>query len=120
MISMTFPQYLRHECTVDGRIVRMRGLWAEALASLLVSHPARFVSRAEMIEAIWPNPDFEPDYASVMVDMCIHGLRRLGVAIEHDWGFGWRVPEHARIGKESVNLFAAEHSGNTQEERLAA
>lgn len=96
MISMTLPQYRRHECTVDGRRIRLWSTWTEGLAVLLVSDPSGFVSRSTLIEAMWPDPDMEPDYAHTMVDRFVHELRRRGVTIENASGFGWRIPRWAR------------------------
>lgn len=91
MISMTMPQYRRRECSINGTSVHLRPMYIEVLSTLLAAGP-RFVSRTELIEAIWPNPELEPDYAWTLVDHCILSLRRAGVSIETHWGIGWRVP----------------------------
>lgn len=96
MISMTLPQYRRRECAVDGRCVRLKPAEAETLALLLVNGPDRFLSGDELIEALWPNPDFEPNWALAIVWRRIHELRAYGVPIENCYKRGWRIPRHAR------------------------
>lgn len=122
MISMTLPQYRRNECDIDGRRIRMKPCEADVLAILMVSNPAGFVTKETLIEAVWPDPDFEPDYALQSIWVRINWLRAKGVPIETAYTFGWRVPAYARAGnsKESVNFSHLEHSENMQEERLAA
>lgn len=96
MISMTLPQYRRAQCTINGCTVQLRPMWAETLATLLVSPPDRFVCKDTLIGELWPNPDLEPEYAANIVDKHIYFLRGLGVEIENASTFGWRIPEHAR------------------------
>lgn len=90
MVSMTLPQLRRHECTIDGRVVKLRHTLAELLALLLVSGP-KFLSRDDLIEALWPNPDFEPEWAETIIHLRIHELRAHGVEIESAYKFGYRV-----------------------------
>jgi DNA-binding response OmpR family regulator len=97
MIQMTAPQYRRRECTIDGRTLKLKGTcYIELVALLLVSHPDRFVPLDELIEATWPDPDFEPDFAVSVLSVRLHRLRQKGIPIENDWGFGWRIPRWAR------------------------
>jgi DNA-binding winged helix-turn-helix (wHTH) protein len=96
MISMTIPQFRCHECTINGRAVKLRPQAAEVLSILLVSDPDEFVTQPELIEAMWPNPDFQPDYADTLLGKMFTILRQSGVAIENDWGRGWRIPRWAR------------------------
>jgi DNA-binding response OmpR family regulator len=105
MIVMTTPQYRRHECTVDGLTVRLSAAKTEFLATLLLCHPERFLSISELIEASWPDPDFEPDYAGNIIAHWIEHLRLIGIPVENYWGFGWRIPAHARseFGEVLVN-----------------
>jgi DNA-binding winged helix-turn-helix (wHTH) protein len=58
MITMRWPQYLRRECTVH--LSRQQ---TEALSTLLMRYPDA-VSHGDLIEAIWPDPDLEPDAES--------------------------------------------------------
>jgi hypothetical protein len=106
MIGMTLPQYRRHECTINGRTVRLFGecttkaciangcLNRELLALLLVSPPDRYLCRDDLIEALWP--DNEPDWATAIVHRLIHALRGLSVPIETSYTFGYRIPRWAR------------------------
>src|SRR5688572_11456122 len=94
MISMTLPQYRRGECTIDGHVVRMRRTCTELLAVLLVAD--RFLSHSELTEAVWPDPDFEPEFARNTIEQSILRLRRNGVVIECQYSFGWRIPRDAR------------------------
>ncbi len=65
---MTWPQYRRRECRV---VAALSPLEAELIATLLLRYPAP-VSTAELIEAIYPDPDVEPDSAVTQ----IHALVR--------------------------------------------
>jgi DNA-binding winged helix-turn-helix (wHTH) protein len=96
MISMTIPQYCRHECTINGFAVKLRPQAAEVLSILLVSDPNEFVAQSELIEFVWPDPDSQPDYADTLLGKMFTILRQSGVAIENDWGRGWRIPRWAR------------------------
>lgn len=108
MISMTLPQYRRRECTVDGRTVRIKGAHCvELVALLLASHPDHRWTMGELIGALWPNPDFEPDWAESIIAVRIHRLRAKGIPIESDWGFGWRIPRHAREAMAEPERMAA-------------
>jgi DNA-binding response OmpR family regulator len=95
VISMTFRQYRRNRCIIDGRSVSLTPMFAETLATLLAAGP-RFVSRSELIESIWGNPEHEPATVDHQIDRCVLGLRRCGVIIETHWKQGWRVPLWAR------------------------
>lgn len=49
---MTWPQYLRHECTVDGFRVKLSPTQTEILSVLLMRYPQP-VARDDMLEAVW-------------------------------------------------------------------
>lgn len=113
MVAMTWPQYRRRQCSLDGRVIRLRGQEAEILLMLLLSNPDGFLPRDQLIEAMWPDPDFEPESAPISYfHVYMTRLRRLGVVIENryrnhgpqDYG-GWRIPREAR-GSELVRLAA--------------
>lgn len=104
---MTVPQWMRGECLVDGRAVRLLPAWSELLAVLLVASPDRELSSAELIEAIWPEPDEEPAYAAGNLAKYIHFLRARGVPIENRHGYGWRIPAWARGCKNEAERLAA-------------
>jgi DNA-binding response OmpR family regulator len=104
MISMTWPQSLRHEATIDGRRVHFPPGQCALLEVLLLNPPWRFVEGDEMIEAIWPDPDLQPLGARGVVSVYACHLRRAGVPIEDRNPFGcgrgrfaaYRVPASAR------------------------
>jgi DNA-binding response OmpR family regulator len=96
MISMTVPQYRRRECTLDGRAVSLSWLETELLALLLVTDPERALGKSDIIEALYPNPDLEPEWADNLVYRYVNKLRRHGVPIETEWGFGWRISRRIR------------------------
>jgi DNA-binding response OmpR family regulator len=96
IVSMTVPQLRRAECTVDGQVQRITPRAADLLAILLVSPPTRWVETANLIAAIWTNPDLQADYASNCISVYVKLLRDAGVPIENRPGFGYRVPPEAR------------------------
>lgn len=60
-ISMTWPQYLRGECTFDGMTVALKRRHAELLLLLLLRR-GQIVSLAELVHWMWPHPDEEPGH----------------------------------------------------------
>jgi DNA-binding winged helix-turn-helix (wHTH) protein len=95
-VSMTWAQFTRHECSLDGLAVRLEKREADLLAVLLVSPPDRFLSRGALIDALWPDPDDEPRNPTRCIYTWLCRLGRHGVAIERDFGNGWRIPVDAR------------------------
>jgi DNA-binding response OmpR family regulator len=93
-VSMTWPQYRRHECTIDGVTVRLRPQQAELLSVLLVGSPVGFLHADALIEGVWPDPDREPDTAENCIAVYIGQLRRLGVTIEARFHCGRSVRQH--------------------------
>lgn len=79
MISMTWPQYKRHECRISGEyIIPLSPMETELLSTLLVLYP-RPATIGELIEAAYPNPDIEPDWAEDIVGGGMRSLaRKLG------------------------------------------
>lgn len=70
---MTWPQYRRGVCFYYGSRVRLSNNEAELLSTLLLRRD-RFVSVNDLIEALYLDPDHEPDYAR---DCVAHALCRL-------------------------------------------
>lgn len=95
-VSMTVPQLRRHECRIGGLTVRLQPALADFLALLLVSHPNRCLSRRELIEAMWPDAEREPETALEIVRVYVSTLRRLGITVECCTSFGYRIPAEAR------------------------
>jgi DNA-binding winged helix-turn-helix (wHTH) protein len=95
-VRMTAPQMLRDECTVGGELVRFAPSSFKVLLTLLVNRPNRYVTNAQLIERIWPNPDLEPSYARSVVRQYVLDLRRAGVRVVRWPGRGYRIPAEAR------------------------
>jgi DNA-binding response OmpR family regulator len=68
-ISMTWPQYRRHEVTFYGVRITLKRMEAELL-SVLLANRGTAIRVQELIEMVYPNPDVEPEYAV----NCIHHL----------------------------------------------
>lgn len=98
MISMTLPQCRRHEATIDGEVVHLTPNETELVALMLVSDPNQIVDKDTFIEAIWPNPDTQPDTAPKIIDVLVMWCRKKGVPITTVWGYGFFIPERNRGG----------------------
>jgi DNA-binding response OmpR family regulator len=89
-ISMTWPQYRRGCCLLDGEQVYLTPTQTEIIAVLLVRRGC-VIEREDLWEWVWPNPDAAPDMKNIDVQVC--KLRqRLGGVIENEWGRGYRIP----------------------------
>lgn len=105
-VSMSWPQYLRSECTVTGFTVKLGEYEVEALMLLMLRCPNP-VSKEEMIAWLWPNPGLEPEFTEGMV---YHTLRRLRAKvgefhIPSRINFGYRLmqqPEPVRGKRETA------------------
>lgn len=84
-IGMTWPQYLRHSCSIDGREVRMTPREAE-LCLLFMLRRGRPMTKPEIIEWLWPDPDDEPDWANNVINVFVRRLRKAGVPIDREAG----------------------------------
>lgn len=109
-VSMTLPQYRRHECTIDGVPKHLTTAQAELLAALLVRGPDRPLPVSEIFGLLWPDPDREPDTAHKVIQVYVSCLREIGALIIGRNGFGYTIPRDGR----ALNLFTV----HTQ--RLAA
>lgn len=92
MITMTWPQYLRHECMVDGLTVRLAPADAELLLVLMLRYPG-WVPVSELIEALWPEPDDEAEWARNAVKARVSRLRGAigGCRVTSRWGWGYAL-----------------------------
>lgn len=72
---MTWPQYKRRECTFEGLVVRLTPTECELLSTLLVRR-GRVVSYGDIIEALWPDPECEPDWSRNEISQYRRMLRR--------------------------------------------
>lgn len=89
MISMTWPQYLRGECRVSGFTVRLSPQEAELLSEMLVRYP-REVKEEELVAALWPDPETEPEWALANLRALVHRVRhKIG-----GFRIGNRGPKH--------------------------
>lgn len=83
MISMTWPQYLRSECSVRhplGKIkLKLSPRSADVLLCFLLRKGKGSTSINDLVEFLWPDDD-EPQTSVVSVKVAIHNLRR-------DFGF---------------------------------
>lgn len=75
-ISMTWPQYLRGECTLNGRHrIHLTKQEAEILSVLLIRRNLQ-TSVELLIDVLWPDPDNSPECADDMVRTLIVRLRK--------------------------------------------
>lgn len=89
---MTWPQYQRGECTVDGRPIFMPRLRTEILSTLLMRRGC-VVSCYELSDLCWPDPDDMPDRPEDNVKVHVCKLRtQMPDVIETVWGRGYRIP----------------------------
>lgn len=93
-IRMTWPEYRRGECLWHGRHVRLGQAQLEVLSTLLMRRGCP-VAVGELIEAIYPDPDLEPESAEEVVRNAIRILRvKFGGLIRSSHGrsgFGWTI-----------------------------
>lgn len=94
MITMTWPQYQRRQCSVTAVLSPQE---SELLSTLLVRYP-QSVPVEQLIEAVWPDPEREADYARVRVRAIIGNLgRKIGMGrIDHD-GFGYCLIQNGPV-----------------------
>ena len=91
MITMTLPQSRRREVVVHGQVIKLSGQ-VHALVELLVLRSRCIVPVETIIEYIWPNPDFEPDWAATIVSVLLCRARQCGVPLETHYGRGYSLP----------------------------
>lgn len=78
MISMTWPQYLRHRCRIGDFIVHLSPMETDLLSTLLIRYPNP-VTIKELIDVVYPDPDAEPEYPEgQIVQRMIHLARKVG------------------------------------------
>lgn len=94
---MTWPQYLRRECTVCGFHVGLSDLQAEILLVLLLRYPGP-VPLADLVEACWhdaqwADADAEPSSAENTALTTLNHLRGKigGFHIKGRRNFGYRL-----------------------------
>lgn len=73
MITMTWPQYLRRQCSIGDFTINLSPLETELLSTLLIRYPCP-MTVAELVEVVYEDPDFEPKWAE---DIITGGMRSL-------------------------------------------
>lgn len=73
-ISMTWPMYRHRECRYRGRLVQLTRSETEVLSVLLL-HRGRPLFAGQLLEAIYPDPDDEPDTAKKCLHVFLSDLR---------------------------------------------
>lgn len=106
-VSMTYPQMRRRECAVGDRIVKLMPVTSNLLTLLLMTGPDRFVSSDEIIDELWPNPNTQPEFIWNNVYRHVSILRRAGIAVEHFYRWGYRIPRAARGSQPAALKLAA-------------
>jgi DNA-binding response OmpR family regulator len=84
------PMARRRQAEIAGRIVRMMPGTHRLLEALLIRGP-KWTLHDELIEILWPDPNFEPDCARKVIDQGIVRLRKAGVEITTFHGVGYRL-----------------------------
>lgn len=102
LVSMTVPQMMRRECTIDGRARKLTRCDADLLTALLIQHPSRSIPLHDLICMLWPDPALEPRCAEEVVSVYLTRLRRMGIEWVCTIGFGYRIPRRARAGAAVV------------------
>ena len=89
---MTWPQYLRKECTACGFQVKLSPSETEILLLLLL-RGKRPTTMEDMIRWVYPNPDFEPEDASNSIAHALDGIRKKigGFHLAYRAAFGYTI-----------------------------
>jgi hypothetical protein len=97
-VSITWPQYLRFEATINGKLHRFQptSKALDVLLCLVLRYP-NFSDEEDIITYLYPNPDEEPEEISVYT--LIDYVKRHGVKLEclyrgkidSDSHKGWRI-----------------------------
>jgi DNA-binding response OmpR family regulator len=95
IISMTMPQSRRCCATVGGMEVRVMPHMAAVLERLLLARPG-MATHEELISAVWPHPDDEPEAALRQIQMYVTWLRAKGIPVLGTWGRGYSLPDVRR------------------------
>lgn len=75
---MTWPQYLRNECSVENFVIHLSPQETELLSTLLMRYPNP-VPAIDLLEVVYPNPDDEPEHPeNVIAQRMIFLGRKLG------------------------------------------
>lgn len=77
------------------RAVRLDGCYEPRLLERLSKSFCGHVCHGQLIEALWPDPDLEPDWVDSNLRQYIYRVRpkiiRLGLEIKATWSFGYEL-----------------------------
>lgn len=97
-VSMTWPEYQHNLCWFEGRLIRLQPRCADLLLILLMNR-GRTMSKGQLVEGMWPDPDEEPEWAENAINVRFRLLRQLmpglilTVGTMHSKGaLGWLIP----------------------------
>ena len=96
IVRMTWPMSCRGCCTVDGREIRFAAQEQSVFEALLLWPPDRWRNDWELIEAIYPDAEREPETARAMVRVYVASIRNKGVPVECLHGWGYQIPKENR------------------------
>jgi hypothetical protein len=78
MITMTWPQYRRGQCSVGDWTVDLSAMEAELLSILLIRYPNP-VTVGDLVGIVYQDPDAEPEYPEdQIVQRMNHLARKIG------------------------------------------
>lgn len=93
---MSWPHYKIGVASIDGNLVRLGPISTEILSTLLLAHPVRGRTYAELCEIVY-KCETEPDYALNCLSSLIGNLRKRGIGIvSRGYGLGCCIPIEAR------------------------
>ena len=92
-VSMTLGQWGRNECAL---LVHLSNQERDLLATLLGYHPGLARTCNQLIEAMWPDADLEPDTAWKCIHLLIFRLREKGIPIGMERGRGYFIDRKSR------------------------
>jgi DNA-binding SARP family transcriptional activator len=140
-VRMTFPMSQRYEAEINGELVRLEPN-PHRLLEVMLLRGRELTTVGSLIEALWPDPDFEPDWAESAIHVYLMRLRRSGVRIFCQYSLGYRIAiagdvvkeatyrslpttrharrERTRIGKPTNRRYELQDTGLIMGERIAA
>lgn len=88
---MTWPQYRRRVCTLDGEPVRLSPSQAEVLSVLLMRHGSA-VPISDLVDVLYPNPDKAPEWEIHTIHELVRQLRRRAPGVVRTEPGGYSIP----------------------------
>ena len=83
-ISMTWPEYKRSQCRLDGNVIQLRPKEVEVLLLCLLRR-GQTVTWQELVEWVYPDPDVEPYYALRNIYIYAWRLCKFLPGLIHTW-----------------------------------